>query len=173
MSTSTAVLGLLQRGPRHGYDLKREYDTRFPLAKPLAFAQVYSTLGRLLRDGLVEVAEHQAGDGPERTVYALTEAGRDHVRAWSTTPEPPAPHAANALYTKLLLALLAGEDGAAYLDAQRQAHLARMRELTAERRGASVAEALAADYALHHLEADLRWLETTLSRQAALECEVR
>lgn len=173
MSTSTALLGLLQPAPRHGYDLKREYDKRFPLAKPMAFAQVYSTLSRLLRDGLVEVSEQQPGDGPERTVYALTDEGRRHVHAWVSTPEEPAPHTGNVLYAKLLLALLAGLDGAACLDAQRAAHLARMRELTTSRREGSEAERLAADYALFHLEADIRWLETTLTRLRSLEGEIR
>ena len=164
MSTPDAVLGLLQRGPRHGYDLKREHDQRFPLAKPLAYSQVYATLGRLQRDGLAEVTEQQPGDGPERTVYGLTPQGRSHLDAWVGTPEPPAPHVANVLFTKLVVALLGGSDGTAYLDSQRQAHLARMRELTAVRRGTDLTQALAADYALHHLEADVRWLETTLQR---------
>jgi DNA-binding PadR family transcriptional regulator len=164
VSTPVALLGLLQQGPRHGYDLKREHDTRFPLAKPLAFGQVYATLQRLERDGLVVVSETQAGDGPERTVYALTAAGAEHVRAWASEPEPPAPHVANVLYTKLVVAQLAGQDGATYLDTQRAAHLARMRELTAQRRAADRAIALAADYALFHLEADVRWLEATLTR---------
>ncbi len=168
MSTPDAVLGLLQPGPRHGYDLKRAFDRSFPLAKPLAFSQVYSTLGRLERDGLVEVTEQQPGEGPERTVYGLTGAGRRHVHAWVTAPEPPSPHVANLLYAKLVVARLGGSDGSAYLDAQRTAHLARMRELTRERRGSDPAAALAADYALFHLEADLRWLETTLARLETL-----
>lgn len=168
MSTPTALLGLLQRGPRHGYDLKREHDERFPLAKPLAFGQVYATLGRLERDGLVEVTEQESSGGPERTVYGLTVAGREHLTAWVREPEPPAPHVANALFTKLVVALLGGGDGSAYLDAQRTAHLARMRELTRERRAGDPSQALAADYGLFHLEADLRWLETTLSRLGSL-----
>jgi hypothetical protein len=120
-------------------------------------------------EGLVVVAETQPGAGPEGTVSALTAAGGAHVEAWALDPEPPAPHVANVLYTKLVVAQLGGRDGAAYLDAQRAAHLARMRELTRERRSADGAAALAADYALFHLEADVRWLETTLSRLDALE----
>lgn len=164
MSASTALLGLLQQGPRHGYELKREHDAQFPLAKPLAFGQVYATLQRLERDGLVEVSETQNGDGPERTVYALTPAGATFVAEWALDPEPPAAHVANVLYTKLVVAQLGGRDGASYLDAQRSAHLARMRELTEQRRHADRATALSADYALFHLEADVRWLESTLSR---------
>ena len=134
MSTPLALLGLLQRSPRHGYDLKREHDRRFPLAKPLAYGQVYATLSRLERDGLAEVTEQQPGDGPERTVYGITPAGRRELRAWAVTPEPPAPHVANVLFAKLVVGLLGGADGSAYLDAQRAAHLERMRTLTGERR---------------------------------------
>ena len=133
---------------------------------------MYATLGRLLRDGLVEVSEQQPGDGPERTVYALTDEGRRQVASWVAEPEPPAPHVANVLYTKVLLSLLAGGDASAYLDAQRAAHLARMRELTGQRRTGALPEALAADYALFHLEADLRWLELTADRMSALTNEV-
>ena len=172
MSTPLSLLGLLQRGPRHGYDLKREHDERFPAAKPLAYGQVYATLARLLRDGLVEVREQQPGDGPERTVYGLTDAGREQVQVWAAEPEAPAPHVANVLYTKVLLSLLSDGDASAYLDAQRAAHLARMRELTATRRTGSLPEALAADFALFHLEADLRWLEVTTDRLSALTNEV-
>lgn len=172
VSTPVALLGLLSRGPRHGYDLKREHDERFPAGRPLAFGQVYSTLARLLRDGLVEVSEQQPGDGPERIVYALTEQGRRQLSSWVSEPEPPAPHVSNVLYTKVLLAILVDGDAAAYLDVQRAAHLSRMRELTEQRRSASLPEALAADYALFHLEADLRWLQVTADRLSTLRNEV-
>jgi DNA-binding PadR family transcriptional regulator len=168
MSTPIALLGLLQRGPRHGYELKLQHDERFPLAKPLAFGQVYATLGRLERDGYVEITEQESAGGPERTVYGLTPAGRAHVAAWVREPEPPAPHVANILFAKLVVALLGGASGSGYLDVQRTAHLARMRELTKTRREGEPAQALAADYALFHLEADLRWLESSLTRLSAL-----
>ena len=63
MSTPHLLLGLLSRGPRHGYELKREHDDRFAQAKPLPYGQVYATLGRLLRDGLVAEGEPSPGDG--------------------------------------------------------------------------------------------------------------
>ena len=55
VSIAPALLGLLQTGPRHGYDLKRAYDERFGQDRPLAYGQVYATLARLLKNGLVEV----------------------------------------------------------------------------------------------------------------------
>ena len=47
MATNEVVLALLRRGPAHGYDLKRDHDVWFPDARPIAFGQVYATLGRL------------------------------------------------------------------------------------------------------------------------------
>ena len=176
MSTAHVLLGLLVGGSRHGYDLKRAYDERLPQAKPLAFGQVYSTLGRLERDGLVVEAGQNREGGPDRTSYQLTELGRENLTAWLATVEPPAPYVTSTLFSKVVVALLsAGVDQAReYLIAQREAHMARMRELTLEksRPGASVGNVVAADYALGHLDADLRWLQTTLARVADLQKEV-
>ena len=86
MATSEVVLALLRAGPVHGYDVKRGHDAWFPDAKPLAFGQVYATLARLGRDGEVEVVETRVDGGPERTVYALTEAGRRRLDTWLTEP---------------------------------------------------------------------------------------
>ena len=60
MATNEVLLALLRIGPAHGYDLKRDHDAWFPDARPLAFGQVYATLGRLERGGLVEVLETRA-----------------------------------------------------------------------------------------------------------------
>ena len=58
------ILGLLEREPSHGYDLKRDYDTWFGQDKPLPFGQVYATLKRLARDGLVAGGDAEPGAGP-------------------------------------------------------------------------------------------------------------
>lgn len=176
MSTAHVLLGLLAAGPRHGYDLKRVHDERLPRAKPLAFGQVYATLARLERDGYVAEAGHDRDSGPDRTSYTLTEAGRQHLDAWLTDVEPPAPYVTGELFTKVVVALLAADGGTAraYLSAQRAAHLARMRQLTAVKTavGARLSDIVAADYVLGHLDADLTWLQTTLTRVAELEREV-
>ena len=64
MSVPLTLLGLLDRQPRHGYDLKRDYDAFFGRDKPLPFGQVYATLGRLARDGKVAAGASEPGDGP-------------------------------------------------------------------------------------------------------------
>ena len=176
MSTPYVLLGLLASAPRHGYDLKRAHDERLSLAKPLAFGQVYATLGRLERDGYVEQSGQDRAGGPDRTWYAITDPGRDHLDEWLSAVEPPAPHVTSTLFSKVVVSLLAADADRAreYLIAQRAAHAARMRELTAikSRPDAGIGDVVAADYAIAHLDADLRWLQTTLQRVADLEKEV-
>jgi DNA-binding PadR family transcriptional regulator len=175
--TANVLLGLLAGGPRHGYDLKRAHDTRLPRAKPVAFGQVYATLGRLVRDGLVNPAGQDQAGGPERTAFELTAAGRATLDEWLAAVEPPAPHVSSTLLAKVVVAVLVADaDRArAYLVAQRKAHTARLRELTAVKTDpdASLGEVIAADFAISHLDADLRWLQTTLDRVADLYREVR
>lgn len=172
MSVPHALLGLLEDGPRYGYELKREYDERFGRGRPLAFGQVYATLARLLRNGLVEVEGVEAGAGPDRKRYAITDLGVTDLDEWLSEPEPPAPHLQTVLFTKVALALLSGRPATALLDVQRRAHLARMRELTALKADGDLAATLIADYGLFHLEADLRWLELTAARLDELATEI-
>jgi len=168
-----ALLGLLEREPSHGYDLKRDYDVYFGRGKPLPFGQVYATLARLARDGKVEAGEPEAGAGPERKRYVITEQGVTEVESWLAEPVEPEPHLQTVLFAKVVLALLTGRSAQTYLDTQRAAHLRRMRELTALKRSGGVVDALLADHGLFHLEADLRWIELTASRLAVLAKQVR
>ncbi|TDC87849.1 PadR family transcriptional regulator [Actinomadura sp. 7K507] len=174
MSTPLVLLALLEGRAKHGYELKREHDERLPGAKPLPYGQVYSTLQRLERDGLVVVAEVVQDGGPERTLYELTPAGTERMRAWLAETEPPLPYVGGALFARVIMALVAGGDARAALDRQRAAHLDRMRELTRAKAdpGASTAAVLAADYALFHLDADLRWMELAVHRLADLTEEI-
>jgi DNA-binding PadR family transcriptional regulator len=173
MSISHALLGLLEGGPRHGYDLKHEYDERFASARPLHYGQVYATLSRLLRDGLVVVDGVEQGGGPDRKRYAITAAGVTDVERWLSTPEKPEPYLQPTLFTKVVLALLSGRRAEEVLDGQHAAHLAAMRELNKRKAAGDLADALICDYALFHLEADLRWLELTAARLNDLAAKVR
>lgn len=164
MTIGHTLLALLEGGPRHGYELKREYDERFGHDRPLHYGQVYATLSRLLRDGLIEVDGVESGDGPQRKRYAVTAAGVTDVERWLAAPEPPEPYLHSTMYAKIVLALLTGREAADVLDTQRAAHLEQMRELTARKRRGDLADQLICDHALFHLEADLRWLELTAAR---------
>jgi len=168
MSVPLTLLGLLDREPSHGYDLKRDYDTFFVRGKPLPAGQVYSTLGRLARDGKVVAGESEAGSGPDRKRYAITPAGRAEVESWLAEPVDGDPNLQTVLFVKVVLALMLGRDAEGYLDAQRASHLQRMRELTTLRRSGDPVDALLADHRLFHLEADLRWIDLTAARLTTL-----
>ena len=173
MTVPLTLLGLLEREPSHGYDLKRDYDAYFGRGKPLSFGQVYNTLSRLARDGKVVVGDVQPGEGPDRKRYVITERGATEVDTWLAEPVEPEPHLQTTLFAKVTLALMLGRPAEAYLDTQRAAHLRRMRELTEIKRGGALVDALLADHGLFHLEADLRWIELTTARLEALAAEVR
>ncbi|MFD9355492.1 PadR family transcriptional regulator [Streptomyces sp. NPDC060031] len=173
MSIGHTLLALLEAGPRHGYDLKRTFDEKFGHDRPLAYGQVYSTMSRLLRNGLVEVDGTESGAGPERKRYAITDAGITDVAAWLATPEKPEPYLHSTLYTKVVLALLTGRSAHELLDGQRSEHLRLMRTLTSRKRKGDLADQLICDHALFHLEADLRWLELTAARLEQLAQEIR
>jgi DNA-binding PadR family transcriptional regulator len=173
MSVPLTLLGLLEREPSHGYDLKRDYDTLFGRGKPLPFGQLYSTLGRLARDGKVVVGDTEPGAGPDRKRYVITEQGAVELDTWLGEPLTPEPHLQTVLFAKVVLALRLDRDAGGYLDAQRAAHLQRMRELTEIKRSGALVDALLADHGLFHLEADLRWIELTAARLDSLAKEVR
>jgi DNA-binding PadR family transcriptional regulator len=173
MSVPLTLLGLLERQPSHGYDLKRDYDTFFGRGKPLPFGQVYATLGRLARDGKVVISDVEPGAGPDRKRYIITDRGATEVETWLAEPVEAEPHLQTVLFAKVVLALMLGRPADKYLDAQRAAHLARMRELTAIKRTGELVDAMLADHGLFHLEADLRWIELTTARLDTLAEAVR
>lgn len=173
MSLGHSLLGLLEQGPSHGYDLKRAYDRHFGNDRSLHYGQVYTTLSRLLRNGLVEEAGVEAGEGPERKRYAITDAGVTDVDQWLHTPEKPEQYLQNTLYSKVVLALLSKRSATEVLDVQRAAHLDTMRQLTRRKLSGDLADQLICDHALFHLEADLRWLELTAARLDELAREMK
>jgi DNA-binding PadR family transcriptional regulator len=164
MATADVLLALLADGPAHGYDLKRGHDDWFPGSRPLAFGQVYATLGRLQRSGLVQVAEIRAERGPERIVYALSARGRRRLRDWLAEPVEPAVASAGELVRKAVAAVRTGADAGTVLVRQRDAHLARLWELERRPPERDAGAQLARDHIVAHLDADLRWLEAAIER---------
>jgi DNA-binding PadR family transcriptional regulator len=155
--------------PRHGYDLKRSYDELFAEMRPLRFSQIYATLARLERDGLVELVEGENGLGPERKTYAITDDGVTDLEQWFAEPEPAQSPIDSTLFLKVTMALLSGRPARKIIERQRSLHNARMRELTKAKATATDAEAALLDYALFHLEADLRWMDHTALRLDVLK----
>lgn len=172
MESSQALLGLLGTGSGYGYDLKHDYDRHFGAEKPLAFGQVYATLARLLKHGLIALLGEEAGEGPERKRYQITEAGRARLEEWLFSADTPSPTLQSNLFAKTVIALLLDDDAERLLDIQRAAHLERMRELTRRKQGADLSTVLICDHALFHIEADLRWIDLTSARLSELRAAV-
>ncbi|MGN6251539.1 MAG: PadR family transcriptional regulator [Marmoricola sp.] len=159
MSTSTVLLALLEQEPAHGYTLKHKYDERFAQKRPLAFGQVYSSLARFEKQGLAEMVDLEAGEGPERKRYRITPEGVQAVTDWVYDAQEPTVFASSTLFARVAVALLSGRDPQQVLDVQRASHLERMRELQTSRRSAEGSDLLAITYELAHLDADLAWIE--------------
>jgi DNA-binding PadR family transcriptional regulator len=120
----------------------------------------------------VRLESVERAEGPDRRRYAITGDGVAELDRWLTVPLEPEPHLQAALFTKVVLAILSGRPVEPIVDAERHAHLQRMRELTAIRRDSTMPIALLADYALFHLEADLRWLDLTAARVEDLRRDI-
>jgi DNA-binding PadR family transcriptional regulator len=164
MSVPLTLLGLLEREPSHGYELKRDFDAFFGRGRPLSYGQLYRTLSRLARDGKAIAGPAEHGEGPDRRRYVITEQGAADVGRWLAEPTPAEPRLQAVLFAKVVLALMLDRPAARYLDVQRDAHLQRMHELTKLKRDGNVVSTLLADYGLYHLEADLRWMDHTAAR---------
>ena len=172
MSTSMTLLSLLEPSPAHGYMLKQQYDGRHARRRPLAFGQVYASLARFERDGLAEVSDIEAGEGPERKLYRITPRGVEEVDRWVYEPQRADQFASSELFSRLAVALLSGRSADRVLDGQRLTHLERMRQLQQSRRGEGSFEMLAITYELAHLDADLRWIDDSIQRLDVLAADV-
>jgi DNA-binding PadR family transcriptional regulator len=168
-----SLLGLLERDPRHGYELRRSYEAEFARLRPIRSGQIYSTLARLERDGNVAQLGEEPGRGPERKLYGITGEGVTELERWLLEPEPAETYLQSTLFVKVVLATSSGRSAQRVLDAQRARHLKEMRRLTRVKDQADLTGSLAADFALFHLEADVRWIDHTLGRLARLGRELR
>jgi DNA-binding PadR family transcriptional regulator len=158
------VLALLAKEPSYGYELRARLGQALgPLGDAINAGQIYVTLGRLEKAGLVS-CERSSGlaDRPDRKVYELSPAGQQRVADWLTEVSWPKPDLAE-FHLKLVAAAAAGlADPISIVDAQRRELLRRLRD--AQR--AAMAEPDRSDAALLlegvvlRMQADLRWLET-------------
>lgn len=165
MSVRYALLGLLAQHPRHGYELHSAFEAVVGGeqnwdVKP---AQIYTTLSRLAKDGLI-VEDGVAQDGgPEKRVFSITRAGRDLLAQWFHTGVD-AEHQRDEFFVKLMLSLATGEaPPRQVIQGQRSLLYQELHRLTAQRSRSSpkteLAQVFLCDKAIMHLEADLRWLD--------------
>ncbi|MEO3936831.1 PadR family transcriptional regulator [Dermatophilaceae bacterium Soc4.6] len=179
MSVRQGLMALLAQEPMYGARLRAEFETRTGGTWPLNVGQVYTTLARLERDGLVEPlgGTTTRPDDEGRIVYQLTDAGQEAARQWWMTPVARSDTPREELVIKLALAVAApGVDVAAVVQTQRTATLRHLRDLTRLKADGAASRAGAADDTLawalvleHHLfaaEAEARWLDHVESRVA-------
>lgn len=172
MAIRPALIALLAEGPCHGYELKARFEERTGGAWPLNIGQVYTTLQRLERDGVVQLADTDgdAHDG-DRRIYRLTPAGADEARQWYATAVLPEPLPRDEMAARVLLALDAPDvEALAVLQSQRAAavaHVQALRRLRREREGSGRGILALVDLSLLHAEAEVRWLDLVEQRLAA------
>ena len=153
------LLALLATGPAHGYELKQALEQRFgAVLPPLNAGQIYTTLSRLQRDGLVEDDAVAQNGRPNKRVYRLTEEGQAELRGW-VADATPATRLKDDFFIKLVLARAAGiADPLELIDRQRSTYLKALRDLD-DIAVEDETAALLVEGAALHLEADLKWLD--------------
>jgi len=176
MSVRHALLGLLAKKPRHGYELRVAFeavvggDENWDV-KP---AQIYTTLERLEESGLVERhSDLGQGSEPARRIYALTEAGRAALHEWFASAVDTQ-HQRDEFFVKLMVALFSGEASPERVIQSQRSHLYQeMHAMTTLRDSydprREMAQILLLDKAIMHLEADLRWMDITEMRIEAIK----
>ncbi|MEV8393347.1 MULTISPECIES: PadR family transcriptional regulator [unclassified Streptomyces] len=171
MSIRHGLLALLERGPRYGSQLRTEFESRTGSTWPLNVGQVYTTLSRLERDGMVtQEGEDKAG----HALYVITETGRAELRSWFRTPVDRASPPRDELAIKLAMAVGApGVDVREVIQSQRHHTIQAMQDYTRLKAQAleavptdrdEVAWLLVLEQLIFQTEAEARWLD---------HCEVR
>ena len=176
MSIRQGLLALLEERPRYGYELRQEFESRTGSTWPLNVGQVYTTLARLERDGLVE-PDHTDDEG--HVYYRITDDGRADVRNWFARPVARENQRRDELAIKLALAItLPGVDVAGIVQTQRTETMRSLQEVTRVKARAGdtdLAWTLVADALVFQAEAEIRWLdhcESRLVRAAATLSDV-
>jgi DNA-binding PadR family transcriptional regulator len=179
MSVRQALLALLEQGPMYGYQLRSEFERRTGSTWPLNIGQVYTTLTRLERDGLV--AEDGA-DGEGHVVYRVTDAGRIEVASWFTTPVERTQPPRDELAIKLALAVtVPGVEVGRVIQQQRSATIGALQDYTRLKRArpanpddpAEMAWSLVLESLVFAAEAEVRWLDHCEARLRRAQLERR
>ncbi len=167
MSVRHSLLAVLSAGPMHGYGLKTEFEAATGDVWPLNVGQVYTTLGRLERDGLVTAG----ADADGQKVYQITEAGREELGRWFDTPVPREVVPRQEVAIKLVFAMRSGvADVAAVVQQQRLATVRALQDVTRLKAAAESSGDLAwlmmLDALVFQAEAEARWLDMCEARLA-------
>jgi DNA-binding PadR family transcriptional regulator len=167
MSVRHALLALLSEGPKYGLQLREEFEARTGEVWPLNVGQVYTTLQRLERDGLVESDDDDGQDGPQKG-FRITTAGATELAGWLRTPPDMSSPPRDELVMKVLVALrVPGTDVRDVIQVHRRYLVQLMQQWTRikESEGESdMSLALVVDAELFRLDAVVRWLDAADGR---------
>ena len=162
MSLKFGLLGLLAEEPQHGYEVKHRFEAMLGQTWEVNIGQVYTTLQRLERDGLVQPVGPRGDRG--KLQYKLSARGRQALDAWIAEPESGPQQLHEEFYVKLLVAARVANGGLVpLLRRQKRAYLQRLRDLNqleerARQEGRRDVARLVRG-ALLHAEADLKWID--------------
>ncbi len=172
MSVRHALLALLSEGPKYGLQLREEFEARTGEVWPLNVGQVYTTLQRLERDGLVE-SDDDGDEGPQKG-FRITSDGATELAGWLRTPPDLASPPRDELVMKVLVALrVPGTDVHEVIQVHRRYLVELMQQWTRIKEAEADADlglALVVNAELFRLDAVIRWLDTAdgrLKRAAA------
>ncbi|MGH3190169.1 MAG: helix-turn-helix transcriptional regulator [Streptosporangiaceae bacterium] len=162
MSVRHALLALLSEGPKYGLQLREEFEARTGEVWPLNVGQVYTTLQRLERDGLVQSDTDSETDGPQKG-FRITKAGQQELAGWLRTPSDIASPPRDELVMKILVALrVPGTDVREVIQVHRKYLVELMQQWTRIKEAEAEADlslALVVDAELFRLDAAVRWLD--------------
>lgn len=165
MGLKEGLLCLLSKGDAHGYQLKSDLESATADTWQVNIGQIYTTLQRLERDGLVSSTESN-GDG--RVVYTITADGRSEALQWMATPVDLAASGRDEISLKVLMAMVSGVvEPRRVIEKQRGSTMRLLQDYTAlksDESGADLAWLLYLDRLILSAEAELRWLERVESR---------
>ena len=166
MTVRHALLGLLSEGPKYGHQLRQDFESRTGDVWPLNVGQVYTTLQRLERDGLVE-SDDEAADGPQK-VFRITGSGEQDLATWLRTPPDLTPPPRDELVIKILVALgVPGVDVHDVIQVHRRYLVELMQQWTRLKEDEAEFDlglALVVDAELFRLDSVIRWLDAADGR---------
>jgi len=166
MSVRHALLALLSPGPKYGLQLREEFEARTGEVWPLNGGQVYTTLQRLERDGLVE-SDGSGEEGPQKG-FLITAEGEQELARWLRTPPDLSSPPRDELVMKVLVALyVPSADVHGVIQAHRRYVVELMQQWTRIKEydaGSDVSMSLAIDAELFRLDSVVRWLDAAEAR---------
>jgi len=170
MSISMSILSILDDGPSYGQRVKNEFETRTGGIWPLNVGQVYTTMDRLERDGLIRRTAAGSPAMSAQNVYAVTDEGRAYLKTWFSTNTLVGAPARDELVLKVVMAARhPGVETSQVIQAERKGALQQLQEYTRIKSGSEESDlgwTFLLDSLIFQMESRVRWLDACEERLA-------